>query len=91
MQSHYRQEAATAFTLISNFSSLSTTSMGMGRSPGDAASEASRDRNGLNPAQEAQQMSLFRYNASRGYKRLPLVLLQAQLFTREDVIISEEG
>ena len=78
MQSHCRQQAATAFTFISNLSSLSTTSMGMGRSPGDAASEASRDRNGLNPAQEAQQISLFCYSALVGYKRLPLVLLQAQ-------------
>lgn len=71
MQSHYRQEAATALTLISNWSSFSMTSMGMGRSPGDAASEAIRDRNGLNPAQEAQQMSLFRYGPLQGYKKLP--------------------
>ena len=38
------------FALISNASSFSMTSMGMGRSPGDAASLAIRDRKGLNPA-----------------------------------------
>ena len=46
-------------TLISNLSSVSTTSMGMGRSAGDPeTSPAMSDRNGLKPAQQAITVSV---------------------------------